>query len=178
VEENERPQRFGGGEGRQVLRAVKTRAVVRLETVGVRGTDVSIYAGKIPAWGRGIRTVVGVTRSAHKQRLGQQFGALVVVSAAHAEQACTDLTDRRGVDFAIEAAGTAATFAQAVRLTALGGTVVLFGTMGKNADTARLPFYDLYYKELTVRNPRGAMADALDAAADSSQLKVTLDLTA
>jgi 2-desacetyl-2-hydroxyethyl bacteriochlorophyllide A dehydrogenase len=158
---------------------------------------------------RGIRTVIGVTRSAHKQRLGQQLGASVVVSPAHAEQACMDLTDGRGVDFAIEAAGTAATFAQAVRLAALGGTVVLFGTMGKGADTSGLPFYDLYYKELTVRNPRAARhrdyaraidlaatkavelsplwsasfplesaADALDAAADSSQLKVTLDLTA
>jgi threonine dehydrogenase-like Zn-dependent dehydrogenase len=102
----------------------------------------------------------------------------VIVSPAHADQACTDLTDGRGVDFAIEATGTAATFAQAVRLAALGGTVVLFRTMGKNADTTGLPFHDLYYKEQTVRNPRAAMADAFDAAADSGQLRVTLDLAA
>jgi L-iditol 2-dehydrogenase len=105
---------------------------------------------------RGIASVLGVTRSPRKQDLGRRLGASVAVGPDEARQAALDLTHGRGVDIVIEAVGTPATFAQAIALAGLGATVVMFGTAGKGADTSGLPLYDLYYKELTVLNPRAA----------------------
>jgi threonine dehydrogenase-like Zn-dependent dehydrogenase len=106
---------------------------------------------------RGITQILGVTRSVDKQRLGRQFGATQVVVPEKAAAACADLTHGRGADVVIEAVGTPATFSQAIDLAGLAATVVLFGTIGGTASVgAGLPFYDLYYKELTLRNPRAA----------------------
>ena len=106
---------------------------------------------------RGISTILGVTRSRDKGELARRFGATAVATPDDAVETCRELSDGRGADIVIEAVGTLPTFSQAVELAALGGTVVLFGTIGKAATTQQaLPFYDLYYKELTVRNPRAA----------------------
>jgi 2-desacetyl-2-hydroxyethyl bacteriochlorophyllide A dehydrogenase len=106
---------------------------------------------------RGITTILGVTRSRDKDELARRFGATAVAAPDDAARVCRELSDGRGADVVIEAVGTLPTFTQAVELAALGGTVVLFGTIGRNATTQQaLPFYDLYYKELTIRNPRAA----------------------
>jgi 2-desacetyl-2-hydroxyethyl bacteriochlorophyllide A dehydrogenase len=106
---------------------------------------------------RGITQVLGVTRSAGKARLAEQFGAARVVVPDDAAAACADVTGGRGADVVIEAVGTPATFSQAVRLAGLAATVVLFGTIGRLAQPAEnIPFYDLYYKELVIRSPRAA----------------------
>jgi L-iditol 2-dehydrogenase len=105
---------------------------------------------------RGVTDVLGVTRSGQKARLVEQFSPARVVAPGDAAAACSDMTGGRGAGLVIEAAGTPATFAQAVRLAGLAATVVLFGTIGQSAPSADLPFYDLYYKELTIRNPRAA----------------------
>jgi threonine dehydrogenase-like Zn-dependent dehydrogenase len=105
---------------------------------------------------RGITSVLGVTRSRQKARLVERFSPARVVGPGDAAAACADMTGGRGADVVIEAVGTPATFAQAVRLAGLAGTVVLFGTIGRSAPAGSLPFYDLYYKELTIRNPRAA----------------------
>jgi 2-desacetyl-2-hydroxyethyl bacteriochlorophyllide A dehydrogenase len=106
---------------------------------------------------RGVTEVLGVTRSRGKARLVERFSPARVVVPEDAEAACADMTGGRGADVVIEAAGTLATLGQAVRLAGLAATVVLFGTIGQPAQPAEsLPFYDLYYKELTIRNPRAA----------------------
>lgn len=106
---------------------------------------------------RGVTQVLGVTRSRGKARLAERLGAAQVVVPDDAAAACADITGGRGADVVIEAVGTLATFSQAVRLAGLAATVVLFGTIGRSARPAEdLPFYDLYYKELTIRNPRAA----------------------
>jgi 2-desacetyl-2-hydroxyethyl bacteriochlorophyllide A dehydrogenase len=99
--------------------------------------------------------VVGVTRSAWKRALGEQLGAVTVVPPEDARRAVDELTGGAGVDVAVEAVGTVGTFAQAIDLAGLGAQVLLFGTIGGNPK-AELPFYQLYYKELTILNPRAA----------------------
>ena len=64
------------------------------------------------------------------------------------------LTGGRGADLVIECAGSEATLAQAIDIARPGGRLLLFAiyTMSE----ARLPFYQLYYKELQLINARAA----------------------
>ena len=84
---------------------------------------------------RGVRTIVGVTRAAWKRDLAAASGASVVVPPEEAAEAVAAATGGRGVDLAIECAGTAATLA-----------------------------YEGYIKELTIRCPRASRPRDFDAA--------------
>jgi 2-desacetyl-2-hydroxyethyl bacteriochlorophyllide A dehydrogenase len=153
----------------------------------------------------GVRTIVGVTRSAWKRDIALRSGASAVVAPDEAADVVAKLTGGRGADVAIECAGTAATLTQAMHLAGAGGTVVMFGTTAPAADG--MPTYDWYLKELTIRCPRAArprdcdtavrlcadcrldleplvtarfpverISDALTACRDPRQLKVVLDI--
>jgi threonine dehydrogenase-like Zn-dependent dehydrogenase len=155
---------------------------------------------------RGLRTIIGVTRSAWKRDLALRSGASAVAVPADAAAAVAGATGGRGADLAIECVGSAATLAQATRLAGPGGTVVMFGTTAPSADA--MPTYEWYYKELVIRCPRAARprdcdtairlaaghrldlaplvtaryplaraGAALAACADGGQLKVVLDIT-
>src|SRR5919106_3880990 len=124
------------------------------QTAVVIGLGVSGFLMLQLMRARGLQ-VVGVTRSAWKRTLGERLGAVTVVPPGEARQAVDDLTGGAGVDVSVEAVGTVGTFAQAIDLAGLGGQVLLFGTIG-GAPKAPLPFYQLYYKELTIHNPRAA----------------------
>jgi threonine dehydrogenase-like Zn-dependent dehydrogenase len=78
---------------------------------------------------RGVRTIIGITRSAWKRDLALKFGASVTATPEEAEQAVADATGGRGADLAIECAGTQPTLAQAMRLAGPGATVLVFGTV-------------------------------------------------
>jgi L-iditol 2-dehydrogenase len=152
----------------------------------------------------GVRRVVGVTRAAWKADLALACGASLVVAPDGAAAAVAEVTGGHGADIAIEAAGSAAALAQAIRLAAPGGTVILFGTL-RAADG--VPAYEGYLKELTIRCPRASrprdfdtaiglcaaglvaaaplvtgrfpladVAQALGASEDPAQLKVLLDV--
>ena len=102
--------------------------------------------------------VIGITRAEWKRELALQHGATATVAPEQAAAVVAELTDGRGPEVVVEAVGTVQTFAQAIELAGAAATVVLFGTTTGNG--GELPYYQLYYKELTVRNPRGAtMAD-------------------
>lgn len=103
---------------------------------------------------RGV-TVVGITRSEWKRDLAAKHGALVTAAPADAETAIADLTDGRGADLVIEAAGTERTLAQSIELASIGGEVLVFGTLTKGDEG--LPYYQFYFKELTIYNPRAAL---------------------
>ena len=64
----------------------------------------------------------------------------------------------------IEAVGTEATFGQAIELAGHAGTVVLYGTATGGGNG--LPYYQLYFKELTIRNPRAATKSDYQRAID------------
>ena len=67
-----------------------------------------------------------------------------------------DETDGRGADVVIESTGVMTSMADSIRMVRFGGRILLFGIT--NATNGALPFYDLYFKELTLINNRAATA--------------------
>lgn len=123
---------------------------------------------------RGIDRIVAVTRSEWKKNLAMQLGAATVVSPEDAVTAVREVSDGLGADLVIECAGHEATLSQSIDVAAPGATVIAFGTL--TGGGAGLPYYQLYHKELTLRNPRAALprdyARAVDLAATGS-IKLT-----
>jgi len=103
---------------------------------------------------RGV-TVVGVTRSEWKRDLAAAHGAVATAAPGDAEAVLAELTEGRGADLVVEAAGTERTLSHAIELTGIGGEVLLFGTL--TGGNEGLPYYQLYFKELTIYNPRAAL---------------------
>lgn len=103
---------------------------------------------------RGV-TVVGVTRSEWKRELAAEHGAAATAAPDAAEAVLSELTDGRGPNLVVEAVGTERTLAQAIELVGIGGEVLVFGTL--TGGDEGLPYYQLYYKELTLHNPRAAV---------------------
>ncbi len=110
---------------------------------------------------RGITTVIGVTRSAAKRELAAKLGASAVAPPDEAPAVVAEVTGGRGADLVVEAAGTADTLAQSIELAGSGATILVFGT---TTIAERLPTYQLYYKELTLLNPRAARPRDYDRA--------------
>jgi L-iditol 2-dehydrogenase len=103
---------------------------------------------------RGVQ-VVGITRSEWKRDLAAANGAMATAAPDEAAAVLADLTEGRGPDLLVEAAGTERTLAQAIELVGVGGEVLVFGTL--TGGTEGLPYYQLYFKELTLYNPRAAL---------------------
>lgn len=153
---------------------------------------------------RGLRSIIGVTRSEWKRDLARRLGASATAAPDEAAEAVEAATHGCGAHIAIDCAGTSATFAQATRLAGAGGTVVAFGITAHATDV--MP-YEWYIKELTIHSPRAArprdcdsaielcaqhrldltslvtarfplarLADALAATRDPAQLKVVIDV--
>ncbi len=101
--------------------------------------------------------VIGVTRSAFKRELATAFGAVATAAPGEAAAVIADVTDGQGVDLAVEAVGTEGTVTLAIESARIGGEILVFGTV--TGGGTGLPYYQLYFKELTVRNPRAAIAD-------------------
>jgi len=138
------------------IHAQKAIEVFPGQVVGVLGLGV---AGQLMVQllrERGVK-VVGITRSEWKRELATQHGAVAVAAPDEAASVLADLTDGRGPDLMVEAAGTERTMAQAIELTGIGGEVLVFGT--STGGHEGLPYYQLYYKELTIYNPRAALPD-------------------
>ncbi len=103
---------------------------------------------------RGVR-VVGVTRSDWKLDLAARHGAEAVATPDQAASVLADLTDGRGPDLVVEAVGKEQTLAEAIELASVGGEILVFGTL--TGGNQGLPYYQLYFKELTIYNPRAAL---------------------
>ena len=145
------------------VHAVSKAPVSPDDTAVVLGLGVSgqLIAQLLAAKGA---QVIGVTRSEWKRELALQLGATAAAAPERAAQVVAELTGGRGSDVVFEAVGTVQTFSQAIELAGSAATVVFFGTTTGIGDG--LPYYQLYYKELTLRNPRGAtMADYEQAIA-------------
>lgn len=103
---------------------------------------------------RGFDQVVGVSRSPHKLELGRRVGATAVATPDEAEGVIAEVVGDRGPDLIVESAGQLTTLAQSVELAPLGGTILVFGTI--SSTQGQLPYYLLYYKELSIISSRGA----------------------
>lgn len=133
------------------------------QTAVVVGLGVSGFLMLQLLRARGIEKVIGVTRASWKQELARDLGAMAVATPDEAEALVADATDGHGADVVVEAVGTTGTLGQAIGLAGIGATVCLFGTITASAADS-LPFYQLYYKELTLRSPRAATAGDYDEA--------------
>lgn len=111
---------------------------------------------------RGAFPVIGVTRSAWKRELAQELGADLTFSPEEAAAGVQEATGGRGADLVIESVGSVSTLAQAVELARIAGQILVFGTI--TAREGALPFYQWYFKELTILNARAAKGEDYPAS--------------
>jgi 2-desacetyl-2-hydroxyethyl bacteriochlorophyllide A dehydrogenase len=103
-------------------------------------------------------TVIGVTRSADKRALAETLGADITIPGdEQTVQRVKEATEGRGPDVVIETTGVVQQLASAVNMVRSGGRILMFGII--TAKEGALPFYDLYYKELSLINARVAKSE-------------------
>jgi len=128
------------------------------QSVAVIGLGVSGQLHVQLAKARGAASVIGISRSSFKNELAKQLGADITIEAGqNAVQNVLDATDGRGPDIVIECTGVMTALVDAIRMVRFGGRIILFGIM--SAKEGALPFYDLYFKELTLINNRAATSE-------------------
>jgi 2-desacetyl-2-hydroxyethyl bacteriochlorophyllide A dehydrogenase len=133
------------------------------ESVVVYGLGVTGQLHVQLAKARGANPVIGVTRSADKRALAETLGADVTIPGGDAAiQRVRDLTGGRGADVVIETTGFVPSVAACVHMARSGGRLLLFGII--TAKEGALPFYDLYFKELTLVSARVAKSEDYPAA--------------
>jgi L-iditol 2-dehydrogenase len=139
------------------LHAQRLAHVSEGESVAVIGLGVSGQLHVQLAKALGAGKVIGISRSRFKNELAKQLGADVAIESGPAAVArVLDETEGRGADVVIECTGVMTQIAEAIRMARFGGRILLFGIT--NATSGALPFYDLYFKELTLINSRAATA--------------------
>ncbi len=132
------------------------------ESVVVVGLGVSGQLHVQLAKARGARTVIGISRSRFKCEMAQRLGADITLGAGETGVSqVLEATGGRGADVVIECTGTVPAIAEAIRMVRFGGTILLFGIT--SAKEGKLPFYDLYFKELTLLNARAAKGEDFGA---------------
>lgn len=133
------------------------------EAVVVFGLGVTGQLHVQLAKARGASPVIGVTRSADKRALAETLGADVTLAGdAAAIERVRDATGGRGADAVIETTGVLASVASGIHMARSGGRLLLFGII--TAKDGALPFYDLYYKELSLIGARVAKSEDYPAA--------------
>ena len=111
---------------------------------------------------RGAGCVIGVTRSPWKLELARRLGADLVATPDEASDVVARTTSGRGADLVIESVGTEQTVVQSINLAGPGGDVIIYGTV--TGGGTEMPYYQLYFKELTLHNPRAALPRDYDQA--------------
>ena len=111
---------------------------------------------------RGVGCVIGVTRSPWKLELAKSLGADLVATPHEASDVVAQASNGRGADLVIESVGTEATVIQSIDLAGSGGDVIVYGTV--TGEGTAMPYYQLYFKELTLHNPRAARPRDYDEA--------------
>ncbi len=100
---------------------------------------------------RGAAPVIVMGRNERKLKIAEQLGAdyIINVNKKNPVEAVKELTGGRGADYVIEAAGTAATYEQALEMTRPGGRVAAFGITGVD-DISRLKPFDIVLGERSI----------------------------
>ncbi|MEI7760098.1 MAG: alcohol dehydrogenase catalytic domain-containing protein [Thermoleophilia bacterium] len=149
-----------------LLQVVAT--VVRAQdAVTVASGDVAVviglgFTGQLHAQllrHRGVR-VLGIGRSEGKRALASHLACEWVATPDEAAVALAEVAPD-GARLVVEAAGTMAALRNAIALVRPGGTILCYGTY---TDTeARLPFYDLYLKEIDLISTRASRPRDMNA---------------
>ena len=138
------------------------------EAVVVMGLGVTGQLHAQLARARGANPVIGITRSAWKRNMAMSLGAdLTLAPGEEARQKVLEATDGRGADLVIESVGNLSVLAQAIDLVRFGGRLMGFGIYTER--DARLPFYQLYFKEIAFINARAAKGEDYPATIDLLQ---------
>jgi L-iditol 2-dehydrogenase len=139
--------------------------VVPGQSVVVVGLGVAGQLHVQLAKARGAYPVIGITRSEWKRRLAEDFGAdITLPSGADGVRGVSEATSGQGADVIIESTGQVSAIADAISMARLGATLLLFGIT--TVTEGALPFYQLYFKELTIVNSRAAKSEDFPAAID------------
>jgi L-iditol 2-dehydrogenase len=135
------------------------------QSVAVLGLGVTgqVHMQLAKAWGAS--PVIGVARSAWKRRFAEQHAAdLTLASGTESVHGVLEATGGLGVDIVIECTGKIPVIADAISMARSGGSLVLFGV--STATEGKLPFYQLYFKELKIVSPRAAKSEDFPASID------------
>ena len=125
--------------------AINTGGVTRGDSVAVIGCggvgDAAIAGSRLA----GALTIIGVDIDDRKLAWAREFGATHTVNSTRSDpvEAIRELTGGDGVDVAIEAVGTPATYEQAFYARDLAGTVVLVGVPSPEMKV-ELPMLDVF----------------------------------
>jgi 2-desacetyl-2-hydroxyethyl bacteriochlorophyllide A dehydrogenase len=125
------------------------------------GVTVAVISLGVPgqlhvqlAKARGAR-VIGITRSAEKRAMAEQLGAdLTIPGGDDVIGQVREATEGRGADLTIETTGFLKQLDNSVHMTRFGGKVLMFGIY--TVKEGALPFYDLYFKEVSLISARVA----------------------
>jgi L-iditol 2-dehydrogenase len=138
------------------------------ESVVVLGLGVTGQVHVQLAKARGAYPVIGITRSAWKRELAENLGADITLPAGETSVSqVRQATNGRGADVIVDTTGALPSIAEAISMACLGARVLLFGVT--TATEGSLPFYQLYFKELTVINSRVAKSEDFPASIDLVQ---------
>jgi L-iditol 2-dehydrogenase len=148
------------------LHAQRQTKLFPQDSVVVLGLGVSGLLHLQLAKARGAHPVIGVTRSGSKRSLAARLGADLVIDPSDPalKEQVAEATQGQGPDLAIECVGKTETLAQAIDVVRVGGRIIVFGTITE--EVGELPFYQLYYKELSLVNPRAAKPEDYPASVE------------
>jgi len=134
------------------------------DTVVVLGLGVTGQLHVQLAKARGAR-VIGITRSAEKRAMAEKLGAdLTIAGGDDVIQKVREATEGRGADLTIETTGVMKQLADSIHMTRFGGKVLLFGIY--TVKEGALPFYDIYFKEISLISARVAKPEDYRASID------------
>jgi NADPH:quinone reductase-like Zn-dependent oxidoreductase len=144
------------------------------QTIVINGAAGGVGSAAVQlAKARGAR-VIGITRSAEKRAMAEKLGADVTIPGGdNVIEQVRDLTEGRGADLAIETTGVLRQLENSVHMTRFGGKVLMFGIY--TAKEGALPFYDLYFKEVSLISARVAKPEdytACIALVERGQVKL------
>lgn len=135
------------------------------QSVVVTGLGVAGQLHIQLAKARGAKPVMGVTRSAFKRKLAERLGADITFSSGgEARRGVAEATKGDGADIVIECTGKLEMLGDAIAMARAGGVLLLFGIL--TATEGKLPFYELYHKELTIYNSRAAKGEDFPVSID------------
>jgi 2-desacetyl-2-hydroxyethyl bacteriochlorophyllide A dehydrogenase len=146
------------------LHAQRQTQLFPQDSVVVLGLGVSGLLHLQLARARGAHPIIGITRSESKRALAARLGADLVIDPSDPtlKEQVAEATQGQGPDLVVECVGKTETLAQAIDLVRVGGRMIVFGTITE--DAGELPFYQLYYKELSLANPRAAKPEDFPAS--------------
>jgi L-iditol 2-dehydrogenase len=146
------------------VHAQRQTQVFLQDSVVVLGLGVSGLLHLQLARARGAHPIIGITRSESKRALAARLGADLVIDPSDPalKEQIAEATQGQGPDLVVECVGKTETLAQAIDLVRVGGRIIVFGTITESA--GELPFYQLYFKELSLVNPRAAKPEDFPAS--------------